>query len=331
MGFILSGLLLAGSSLSGDEPWSVLVVQGAEGAGEFGASFVRQAETWEALAKAGGHRFGWIGRESAMEPPDRERLRLALELGGKEAEGLLWLVLIGHGTFDGDTARFNLRGPDVSAAELSEWLAPYEKPVVVINASSASAPFLKALSSSQRVVMTATRSGYEQSYARFGDFLSQCFQDPEADLDKDQQVSLLEAFVVAGSRVEEFYRSEGRLASEHALLDDNGDGLGTPADWYRGVRVVRAANHETEPDGARAHQIHLLPSPAERALPATIRARRDALEMEVVRLRERKDTLEASAYYQTLEEVLLELARLYREAESMPRVGEEPVAEAPGP
>jgi hypothetical protein len=312
--FLVTGLCLAEGSAG-----SVLVVVGAEGSLEFGESFTKQASVWESAAKRAGHRFAFIGRDNSLEPTDLERLRLALELGEKQGSEVLWVVLIGHGTFDGEHARFNLRGPDVSAADLAGWLATYERPVIVINASSASAPFLKALSAPRRIVLTATRSGYEQSYCRFGEFLAASFEDADADLDKDDQVSLLEAFVVAGNRVEEFYRANGRLASEHALLDDNGDGFGTPADWFRGVRVVRAPKDDARPDGVRAHQIHLLPSEAERALSPEIRQRRDALEMEVFRLRERKDELEESAYYKGLEAILVRLARVYDAAEPIDR------------
>ena len=137
-------------------------------------------------------------------------------------------MVIGHGTFDGKEAKFNLRGPDLSAADLAEWLKPFRRPVAVINCASASSPFINKLSATNRVIIAATRSGYEQNYARFGEYISSAVADPQADLDKDGQTSLLEAFLMASRRVAEFYNTEGRLATEHALLDDNGDGLGTP-------------------------------------------------------------------------------------------------------
>ena len=81
--------------------------------------------------------------------------------------------------------------------------------------------------------VTATRSGYQHNYARFGKFLAEALSNPKNDLDKDGQISLLESFLSASHRTTEFYKTEGRLATEHALLDDNGDGLGTPATWFR--------------------------------------------------------------------------------------------------
>jgi hypothetical protein len=129
----------------------------------------------------------------------------------------------------------------VSDKELADWLRPCNRPLAVIDCASASAPFLNKLSAPGRVVVTATRTGGEVHYARFGDYLSAAIADPAADLDKDGQTSLLEAFLAASHQTAEFYKQAGRLATEHALLEDNGDALGTPADWFQGTRAVRAA------------------------------------------------------------------------------------------
>ena len=188
---------------------------------------------------------------------------------------------------------------------------------LVINAASASGPFMSQLSSKGRVIITATRSGFEQNYAHFGQYLAEAITAPQADLDKDGQTSLLEAYLTASRRVVEFYEVEGRLATEHALLDDNGDGLGTPADWFRGIRAVKKAREGAELDGFRAHQFHLVRSEAERKLPAGMRARRDELELEIAKLRESKTQLAEDEYYGRLEKLLLELARLY-ESDSEP-------------
>ena len=101
-----------------------------------------------------------------------------------------------------------------------------------------------------------------------------------------------------------------RLATEHALLDDNGDGMGTPADWFRGVRAVKRAERGTSLDGLRAHQVHLIRSAPEQRLSPAQRARRDELEQAIARLRESKSKLTEDEYYGQLEKLLLELARL---------------------
>jgi hypothetical protein len=117
----------------------------------------------------------------------------------------------------------------------------------------------------------------------------------------------------ASHRVEEFYKEDARLATEHALLEDNGDGLGIPADWFQGTRATKSAKDGAPLDGLRAHQWHLKLSDAEKALPAEFRAKRDALELEVEALRAKKASLGEADYYARLEKLLLQLARLYRD------------------
>jgi hypothetical protein len=227
----------------------------------------------------------------------------------------LWLVLIGHGTFDGRTAKFNLRGPDLSAEDLAGWLKPLARPIAVIDTTCASSPFLKALSSPGRVVITATKSGFEQSITRFGQYLAESIIDPNADLDKDGQTSLLEAFLSASSKVRGFYSASGRLATEHALLDDNADGLGTPADWFRGIRPTKKASDNASLDGYRAHQLCLVPGPCDAALSPAQRAQRDRLELDVMALRDNRAGLTDEQYYPKLESLLRTIAQIYDRAQ----------------
>jgi hypothetical protein len=246
---------------------------------------------------------------------DRTRLQRMLAEQSRQGAAALWLVFIGHGTFDGRTAKFNLRGPDVSANGLAEWLRPFSRDLVVINAASSSAPFLNTLSGPNRIVITATKSGFEQNYTRFGHYLAEAVASgtvpDEADLDKDGQTSLLEAFLTASARVEEFYSAAGRLATEHSLLDDNGDGLGTRSDWFRGVRPVQKAADGASLDGYRAHQFHLVHSEAENKMPPQLRSERDRLELEVVKLRDMKESLSEAEYFPRLEKLLCEIAQIY--------------------
>jgi hypothetical protein len=184
--------------------------------------------------------------------------------------------------------------------------------LAVINCASASSPFINALSAPGRVIITATRSGNELNTTRFGGYLAKAVADAAADLDKDGQTSLLEAYLFASRQVEQFYKEEGRLATEHALLDDNGDGLGTPASWFRGVRATKTAANGKSVDGVRAHQLNLVRSEVEQELSAEVRTRRDELEKQISDLIARKGTLEVNTYYRQLESLLLETARLYQ-------------------
>ena len=182
---------------------------------------------------------------------------------------------------------------------------------MVIQCASASGPFLKALSAPGRVIITATRSGSEINATRFGFHLAQAIADPDADLDKDGQTSLLEAFLYAARRTEQFYKEEGRLMTEHALIDDNGDGLGTPPDWFRGVRAVKSAADGKAVDGVRAHQVFLVPGAAERQLSPDARARRDELELKLSALRLQKAKMKEDDYSNQLEKLLVEMAKIH--------------------
>jgi hypothetical protein len=286
---------------------TVIVVAGAPGEAEFAPDFALQVEAWARVSAQAGAKHVSIGDSDT----DRERVKSALEAESKSGPGELWIVLIGHGTFDGKEAKLNLRGPDISATELAEWLKPFQRPIAVIDTTSSSAPFLARLAAPRRVVVSATRSGHEQNYARFGKYFAEALGDAKSDLDKDGQISLLESFLSASHRTMEFYKTEGRLATEHALVDDNGDGLGTPADWFRGVLATKRARDGATPDGARAHQFHLVRSEAEQQLSPAVRARRDQLELELSVLREKKATLNEEKYFQELERLLLQLASLY--------------------
>jgi len=309
----------------------VIVVVGAPGTPEYARQFAAWAGLWERACAKSHAQFTAVGLDESAAPSDRARIQQILAEQSGQVDLALWLVLIGHGTFDGRAAKFNLRGPDLSANDLAEWLKPVRRPVAVINTASSSAPFLKELSGPGRIAIAATKSGFEHNYTRFGQYLAEAIVDPGADLDKDGQTSLLEAFLSASHAVAEFYAAAGRLATEHALLDDNGDTLGTPADWFRGIRPappgqrpvqkVRgdasgspdAIPRDREPsiDGYRAAQLHLLHSPREAAMPPDLRARRDLLELQVMELRDARAQFSQDEYFSRLEGLLCEIARIY--------------------
>ncbi len=320
---VFAGLLTAIAS----EPVTadVVVVVGAPGTPEYGRSFTQWADNWQDAGRRSGARVVRI--EGGGTPSARDRLRAAVT--DQETDRPLWLVLIGHGTFDQRTARFNLVGPDVSAAELAEWI-PADRPAAIINCASASAPFINRLSGKNRVIVTATKSGQEHNYARFGGFLSEVIADPGVDLDKDGQTSLLEAWLIAARRTQDFYAEAGRLATEHALIDDNADERGTRYDAFRGVRPV-ARTDGAALDGFRAHQWHLLRGSLERSMPPQLLAERDELEMAVFRLREHRSDFRQDQYYSELEQLLIPLATLYEQAEAAQHAGGQPDAPPPKP
>jgi len=294
-----------------DQRTLVLAI-GAAGEPEYGEQFAKWANLWKQAATKGGLQTLVIGEDQDQPENDRARLLNILTNEVARPAGELWLVLIGHGTFDGRSAKFNLRGPDISADELAAVLKPATRPLSIINCASASGPFINALSSPGRVIVTATRSGNEVNATRFGGYFASAIADPAADLDKDGQTSLLEAFLFASRQVSQFYQESGRLATEHALLDDNGDGLGTPPDWFRGIRAVKSAANGKSVDGIRAHQLHLVRGGAEQKLSPEARSRRDELEKKLGDMRAQKAGLKEDDYYRQLELILLELAKLHQ-------------------
>jgi hypothetical protein len=334
---VAAGLAIETGTGNEAERPTVLIVVGAAGTPEYASQFRGWADQWQAAARKAAAETIVIGLDGGGAN-DRDRLRAALAEkvsptaaasapapSGREP---LWLVLIGHGTFDGRESKFNMRGPDISDAELAEWLGPIKRPIVVLACASASGPFLNRLSGADRVVITATKSGNELNFSRFGQYLAEAIADPRADLDKDGQVSLLEAYLTAGSRVGEYYRTRAQLATEHALLDDNGDKLGTPADWFRGIRATRRAKDGAALDGVRSHQLHLVPSDRERGIPAASRRRRDQIELALAALRDGKDKLPGDEYYRRLEGLMVELARIYRD---LPAAGPGPADRSAAP
>ena len=324
--------LLTPLSLRAAEPLhEILVLVGAAGEGDYAGGFASAARAWEKAAARGGAHCTIVGlaptAESSPEsapassssasstdasPTDRTRLQQWLAARSGESGPPAWIVYLGHGTFDGREARLNLRGPDVTAPELATWLAPLRRPLIFIHGGSASAPFLAALSAPERIIISATRSGHELNYARFGERFADSIANPAADIDQDGQTSLLEAFVTAAQQVQAFYAETGRLATEHALIDDNGDRQGTPAEWFRGLRLQRRPEGAAEPDGQRARLIALVPGAGERALTPAQRDARDRLERELEALRARKPDLPEADYYRQLESLFRRLGEIYR-------------------
>lgn len=290
------------------EPARFLILVGAPGEPQFTNQFLHQATAWQQIAQQSKAMVSVIGIEGPGTN-DLQRVREALAEIPPATPEPLFLVLIGHGTYDGRNARFNLRGPDLTATNLQQWLAPITRPTAIINLASASAPFIPALSRSNRVVLTATRSGNEINATHLGDAMAEALLDPAADLDQDGDTSLLEAFLAAQARTGEFYKTEGRLASEHALIDDNADGRGTPTEWFRGIRATRKASENVASDGLRTHQFLLSASPDTARLSPEQRTERDRIEREIEKLREGRPKNPDDAYYNRLESLLLQIPR----------------------
>lgn len=220
-----------------------------------------------------------------------------------DPDNVLFVFLIGHGSWDGKEAKFNLVGPDLSAADYNQLLTSLPtKRIILFNMSSASGEFVKTLSAKGRIIVTATRNGQETNATRFPGFFIAALNATDSDTDQDGHTSVLEAFVYANRLTEEFYKRAGRLATEHALLDDNGDGVG------------REKPEAGEGLLARATYLDSLSVDEAAATAATGRLlkERTRLEGEIEQLIGRKAFMPEAEYEAALERLFIELAKVNR-------------------
>jgi hypothetical protein len=308
----------------------LVVVSGLSGEPKYAVTFHEWATT---LCDAARDRWGvpegnieYLAEKTERDPArisDRstwENVRRAL---GEVAERSgpadhVYIVLIGHGSASDGQAKLSLPGPDPTAADFADLLLLFPtQTLVFVNAASASGDFVAALSAKDRAVITATRSGRERTETIFARFFVEAYAGDGADVDKNGRVSVLEAFNYASREVARVYESENRLLTEHALLDDNGDGQGSGEPGLDG------------PDGRLAGALFLSGSAEPRVLTgevsdprlAELYAEKRALEEQVAALRERKEEMDSETYEQELERLLLDLALKTREIRELEGTG----------
>jgi hypothetical protein len=243
----------------------------------------------------------------------RDEVRAALQaLVTRVAEDdVVFVMLIGHGTSGDEGARFNLVGPDLTAAEWAALVKPIAGRVVFVNGGSGSFEFLEALAGRGRVVVTAADSAAQQYETVFPEFFIAAFGEEQADLDRNGRISIWEAFQTASSRVKKWFEDQGRLATERPLLDDNGDGIGREAE--------DGPEQTKERDGALAQATFLqrdAPGARTDAGLAALVGERADLQSRIDRLRAGKADIPPDQYERDLEALLVELARLERQIRS---------------
>lgn len=219
-------------------------------------------------------------------------------------DDLLFIILIGHGTFDGVDAKFNLVGPDLESSEWATLLRGLPSRLVLVNSAAASFPFLERLAGPRRVIISATDSVAQRFDTVFPEHFITALSDNSADIDKNGRISVWEAFAAAGAGVRRYYQQRGQLTTERPLLDDNGDGVGREA----------AGPGE---DGSFASRTYLDDAPANAAPTdeALLRLlqKRAALEVEVEELKLKKSFMQPSDYEAEFERLMIELAKVSRD------------------
>lgn len=295
-------LLIAGLASSLSATTFYVTVAGLGGEPDYEQRFNGLAADLERLFSQSGD-----ARVLTLRGPEatRERLRAALAEVAEQArpEDAVVLVLIGHGSFDGEQYKVNLPGPDVSAEELAQMLdrirATRQLAAVLTSSSGAALPVLQRPG---RAVITATRSGTEKNAVVFARYWVAALQDPAADTDKNEVITALEAFLYADRKTVDFYATQKRLATEHALLEDTGSG--------EGVRLPSPQNGR----GLLAGQFPLLRiGAAQKALQDPARrellARKEQLEQQIDKLKYEKAAMPTAEYRKQLTALLLELAK----------------------
>src|SRR5829696_10053825 len=284
---IAIGLLLMGlsSPAAAESRWAV-IISGASG----GEKYAEQMATWRNDLRAAlvdryqfKPEFVKMFVDEAATSGDKgsaENVKkfFAEIRKGSAKEDFVLIVLLGHGTYDGNVAKFNLIGPDMTAKDWADLLAGVQGRVALVNTTEASFPFLESLTAKGRVVITATDSAAQKYATVFPEYFVKAMKEASTDLDKNGRTSIFEVFSAASAAVKQHYEQRGQLTTERALIDDNGDGIGREAEG-------------PGPDGAMARLVYLdaeTPAAANNPELAALLKRRRELEAEAEALKLKK-------------------------------------------
>jgi hypothetical protein len=285
----------------------------------------RFTEWGSALVSAASEKFGlpadhiiYLGEDPAadvliQDRSTRENVERAFAtlVSNSQPDDHIFVVLIGHGSYATGQSRFNLPGPDLTAEDFGLHLDQLsDRRVAFVNLASASGEFVNVLSADGRTIVTATRTGRERNETIFGGYFVDAFTGEAADLNKDGRVSVWEAFEFARSEVTREYETSNRIATEHPVLDDNGDGEGS-------------TDLEDALDGALARTMFLAGDPVLAAIRATddeelriFLGQKADVERRIEELVALRSQIDPDRYDNELEELLVLLALTNREIEA---------------
>jgi hypothetical protein len=271
-----------------------LIVAGLGGEKQYEQRFRTQAT---ALAQAAEKLTGDQSNVIALsaEKADRETVRRELRaLAGKtKREDQIIIVLLGHGTYDGEEYRFNVPGPDLTGSELAALFDQIPaRDQLIVNATSASGAAIERWKRDNRVVITSTKSGGERNATRFAQYWLEAVSTNTADTNRDDVVTAAEAYDFANRRVADSFKADVSLATEHARIEGKG------ADR---MQVARFGNAVLATSDAALSALY---------------TQRVGIERELEAVRERKESLETDAYYSQLEDVLVRLATLQQQIDA---------------
>lgn len=204
------------------------------------------------------------------------------------------IYLIGHGSYDGEFYKFNIPGPDITDADLAEIMDSLPgRNNFLVNTSSTSGAILDKLANDQRIIITATRNGNERNATEFGAYFADALSNEVADINKNNNVSIQEAFDFAERNVAEFFESEGKLATEHPQI--RGEGAAQ-------FSLARVQPVETSDEDPRI---------------AALLERRVALDADIEELQLRRNEYTNAEYVERLQALILESAQVSEQIDSL--------------
>lgn len=268
-----------------------LIVGGIGGEPTYTEQFDKDTAALEAVARrtTADSRVIVLKGEEATRDALVERLG-SLQARAKPADSLV-VMLVGHGSYDGEAYKLNLPGPDIDGAELGKLLnAVPARSQLVVNATSASGAVLETWAAEGRTLITATRSGFERNATRFAQHFAAALAAGSADINKNGVITAQEAFDYASRRVADSFEKDGTLATEHPQMAG-----GAPAR----LTVARLAAAGPPADAAPA-------SPAVAAL----MAERDKIDADIEALRDRRTSMANDVYLAELQKLLVQLAEV---------------------
>lgn len=242
------------------------------------------------------------------------RVEIDRMVGRSKPGDQILIVLIGHGSGEGEDTKFNIPGPDLTARDFAVILGRFvAQRVAFLDLTTASGDAIGVLSGPNRIVVTSTKSAYERNESQFARFFVDALDKPNAaDVDKDGRVSLLEAYRYAVTETRRSYSNDERLMTEHAQLDDDGNGKGTDLPEGRNAG-----------DGLLSRRFFIDAGAVEARLAASdpklakLYTDKFAVEDRIDALKQRKASMATDAYYAELEPLLLALARTSRDIRRM--------------
>lgn len=229
-------------------------------------------------------------RETILASIDTQIKRIQSDLQSgfvAASEPVFALIMTGHGNADNDSWRFNVSGPDLTSEDLIAALntVPISRQLVVL-AASASGAVLDSMSQLGRVLVTATKSGGEINAIRFHQYLGEAMESDVADYDRNEILTIAEAYRFAEARTQEYFEQQNLLSSEHSRI------RGENADDIAVALLGSLRDAKDDP------------------IVASLLDDRLNLEQTFKALRKRKSEMPVDEYYSELETLLLSIARL---------------------